>query len=221
VNTQVSENLAKLPLVEAAKRLRQELKEDFPTKFSVRVDRYSLGESIDVRWTNGPASARIDPLLWKYQDIDRCEITGEILSGGNRYVHAQRNPSDESMQGIMDMVWNKFVEGTFQSRQDPRFMDEVWRTLRTTDLYEGKQPYTLTDEEIAAIEATERAKLPSKPKPPQPTIEQQERSLEAHIKAIQSSQAVIDGSGFHILTAEEKQEQAEKLRKEFLLRYIR
>jgi len=211
----------KLDVAEAAKLLRKELKEKFPTtKFSVRIDRYSMGESIDVRWKDGPATARIDPLLWKYQDIDYDEASGEILSGGNRYVHGHRNPSDESMRTIQDAIWNRFVEGTFRSREDPGFRDQVWRMLRTTDLYEGKPPYTVTDEKIREIEAIERAKLPPKPKPAPLTIEDKERCLEAHIKTVQASQAVIDGRGFHVLTVEDKQEEIEKLRKNYLERYI-
>lgn len=45
-----------IDVVEAAKQLRTELKREFPaTKFRVRTDRFSGGESIDVHWRDGPA----------------------------------------------------------------------------------------------------------------------------------------------------------------------
>lgn len=48
--------LTTIDVVEAAKQLRTELKREFPaTKFRVRTDRFSGGESIDVHWRDGPA----------------------------------------------------------------------------------------------------------------------------------------------------------------------
>lgn len=44
-----------IDVAEAAKMLRPVLRACFPgVKFSVRIDRYSMGASIDVAWTDGP-----------------------------------------------------------------------------------------------------------------------------------------------------------------------
>ncbi len=54
---------------------------------SVRADYYSMGSSIDIRIKN-PAvpSAIVKKIAEEHERIHRCEITGEILGGGNRYV---------------------------------------------------------------------------------------------------------------------------------------
>ena len=51
------------PLPEAAKRLRRDLREQWPgVKFSVRSERFSGGNAINVSWTDGPA----DREVWKF-----------------------------------------------------------------------------------------------------------------------------------------------------------
>ncbi len=55
---------------------------------SVRADNYSMGSSIDVTIRDAAISpGQVVPVAYKVERVDRCEITGEILSGGNTYVH--------------------------------------------------------------------------------------------------------------------------------------
>jgi Large polyvalent protein associated domain 29 len=50
-----------IDVAEAAKMLRPILRAAFPgVKFSVRIDRYSMGASIDVAWTDGPTVEDVD-----------------------------------------------------------------------------------------------------------------------------------------------------------------
>ncbi len=52
-----------LETTQVAGLLRQQLKAAFPAvKFSVRSSGYSGGSSIDVRWTDGPPPAAVEPL---------------------------------------------------------------------------------------------------------------------------------------------------------------
>lgn len=54
---------------------------------SVRIDSYSLGSSIDVRIKNPNVSFTVaKTLAERHEVVRRCDITGEILGGGNRYV---------------------------------------------------------------------------------------------------------------------------------------
>jgi len=95
MSNNIFENLSKMEITESAKILRVELKQTFPeTKFSVRVERYSMGESINVFWTDGASSIKVDQLLFKYEDISR-DAMGEVLSGGNRYCQGHRTISEE------------------------------------------------------------------------------------------------------------------------------
>lgn len=81
-------------VVVAAKMLRAALAESFPrARFSVRVDRFSLGEAIDISWLDGPAETLVQQVTRAYEDISRDDATGEILGGGNRYISPQRDYS--------------------------------------------------------------------------------------------------------------------------------
>lgn len=52
---------------EAAKLMRGALKAKWPrTKFSVRIDRYSMGCSTDISWVDGPAAREVDALVGPY-----------------------------------------------------------------------------------------------------------------------------------------------------------
>lgn len=87
------------------------LKKHYPNaKFSVRLDKYSMGESINVhtdlivrerieheggyheyKYSNETVAKirEIESLLSSYKHIDRDEYSGEILSGGNTYLFVE------------------------------------------------------------------------------------------------------------------------------------
>lgn len=52
----------------AAKQIRQDLKTAFPNvKFAVTSKKFSMGDSVTIRWTEGPASADVSRLTAKYR----------------------------------------------------------------------------------------------------------------------------------------------------------
>lgn len=60
-----------LTCAETAKLVRAALKREFPgVKFSVRSQTYSGGASIDVKWTDGPTTKRVDPVVKAYAGGD-------------------------------------------------------------------------------------------------------------------------------------------------------
>ena len=118
-----------VPIVEAAKRLRKELKETFPNQpFSVRVDRYSMGESINVYWTDGVSSVKVDAVLRQYEGVDIDPYSGETLLGGNRYVHGQRRISD----GIRQLEETQWARQHEQPYNYNGYMT-VWHKISSTD----------------------------------------------------------------------------------------
>jgi len=142
--------MRRLDITEAAKLLRRELREKFAgVKFSVRIDRFSMGESIDVRWLDGPATLLVDSIVDKYSDIDRDPATGEILSGGNRYANTARKYSPE----IQAKVTEEFNAGKY-----PGYPTE-WNVLCMTDFYQGKAPRTYSREEIRALKEKNQPRL--------------------------------------------------------------
>lgn len=91
---------------ETAKKIRKVLKEQFPgVKFSVRSSSYSMGSSIDVRWTDGPMEEEVAPVVDRfssasfdgYNDSEKLhgyEWEGKHYSGA-KYIFAQRTLSPE------------------------------------------------------------------------------------------------------------------------------
>ncbi len=78
---------------EAAKTVRQALKDELgltSRDVSVRSERYSLGSSVHVTIkTKGVRLSEVERIANRVQKIRRCEFTGDILGGGNRYVHVR------------------------------------------------------------------------------------------------------------------------------------
>jgi hypothetical protein len=73
-----------------AKTIRETLKRDHgwgSKQVSVRIHNYSMGSSIYVR-INDPSVpfSVVEEIARREESVSRCEITGDILSGGNRYV---------------------------------------------------------------------------------------------------------------------------------------
>lgn len=55
----------------AAKAIKGDLKRAFPNiKFSVRSENYSMGDNVNISYTDGPKSADVDELVAKYRDGD-------------------------------------------------------------------------------------------------------------------------------------------------------
>lgn len=98
----------------AAKNIRIELKAAFPgIKFSVRTDRFSGGDSIDVSWTDGPNSAQVDAIINKYaagyfngmEDIyESVRSPWTDLFGDAKYVHSRRENSDAAIAAAIRTV---------------------------------------------------------------------------------------------------------------------
>lgn len=74
---------------EKAKEIRKELKAVGLKNISVRSYYFAGGSAIDARLQNelnDNDMNTIKSILRKYDNVRRCEITHEILSGGNCYV---------------------------------------------------------------------------------------------------------------------------------------
>lgn len=80
------------PAANAAAQVRAAIKSELgfnSRDVSVRCDNFSLGSSVDVTIKSAEAfdaRARVEALARGAENVRRCEATGEILSGGNRYV---------------------------------------------------------------------------------------------------------------------------------------
>jgi hypothetical protein len=152
---------------ETAKQIRKELKEKFPfTKFSVRCERSG---SINVSWTDFPTEKAVEEVVSKYEQVQRCEVTGEILSGGNLFVFTRQEWTEEMKKKIVDEMHNNYGESYLNDRAcwyrafnetAEKLYNEFLQTLETkqetkqTKQNENiKTTYTL-NEELNGIEIT-------------------------------------------------------------------
>lgn len=85
----------------AAENIRRELKRRFPkVKFKVTSDSYSGGNSVDVRWTDGPTAKDVEAVADRHKggsfngmediyEYDRGNVFGDLF-GTAKYVFCQR-----------------------------------------------------------------------------------------------------------------------------------
>lgn len=87
---------------DTAKLVRKALKENFPsTKFSVRTTQYAGGASLDVNWTGGPTTPKVDAVVKNFEGSepdasgDFCdpvihEKDGQRIHYGARHILTMR-----------------------------------------------------------------------------------------------------------------------------------
>ena len=88
----------------AAHNIRVLLKEQFPKiKFSVKSDRFAGGDSIDIRWTDGPNTKAVEKIADQFEagsfngQEDIYEYAHSVfrdLFGDAKYIHCHRDISD-------------------------------------------------------------------------------------------------------------------------------
>ena len=98
-------------LVTAGKNIRTELKAAFPgTKFQVTSSRFSGGDSIDVRWSDGPTTAQVDGIIQKYRggtfdgmddSYKDSDAAWPVVFGDAKYVHSQRDYSKAFVERVL------------------------------------------------------------------------------------------------------------------------
>jgi len=93
-----------------AKMIKARLTALYPrVKFSVTSDTFSMGNSVDIRWTDGPTSDAVNAITKQYQygsfdgmtdSYDYTGIDPELGCDGAKYVHCHRRTSTEYREMI-------------------------------------------------------------------------------------------------------------------------
>ena len=159
--------------VEKAKEIRKELKIKFPgVKFSVRTKKYSGGSSISVSWTDFPTVESVKEITNKYKSISYDEYTGEILSGGNTYIHTYNTWSAEMETNIKENLikkygiefYNEYINNSYDFYRYARgvyqdmYKDTLIQNTEVEEAAEGKK-VLYSNEEIQIIEAGKTTKI--------------------------------------------------------------
>ena len=61
-------------------------------KATVRSSSYSMGSSVEIRVISGNFALATE-IAQRFSSVRRCEVTGEVLSGGNKYVNVEWHES--------------------------------------------------------------------------------------------------------------------------------
>jgi hypothetical protein len=104
-------------LIAAAKNIRIELAAAFPgIKFSIKSRRFSGGDAIDVRWTDGPTSRQVDEIIDRYEagsfsgmdDLYTYSRSAwKEAFGDAKYVHSTRDYSDAVIASCARLVLSR------------------------------------------------------------------------------------------------------------------
>ena len=109
-----------ISLVDTAKLVRATLKRHYPSiTFTVRTSRYSMGQSIDVAWTDGPPSAEVNAILkpfcgQRFEGIDDSThrvdgmLDGEPVHFEAHYVTGQRTHSAAFLRQVAAKVARQY-----------------------------------------------------------------------------------------------------------------
>ncbi len=102
----------------AAKLIRQELKKAFPlVKFSVTSESYSMGDSVNVSWTNGPNTDKVNEIVKKYQ-YGHFNGMEDIYENSNNRVDIPQTKFVQTRREITNNIWNECFEYSKQYFND-------------------------------------------------------------------------------------------------------
>lgn len=130
----------------AAKNIRTELKREFPgVKFSVRSSSFSMGNDVNVSWTDGPTTEEVEGVTGKYQQgvfngmEDIYEYGRSVFTeifGGSKYVMESRTTTVEKKRLIVDELGYPEIEiDKWGCIQDRDVSDMVSRELQSRSFY--------------------------------------------------------------------------------------
>lgn len=130
----------------ASAAIKAELKAAFPyVKFSVTSDSFSMGNSVDIRWTDGPTSAEVDVITDKYQ-YGHFDGMNDMYESSNRrddipqakYVstHRQRSEEADKLQEIIKQDFAGWIDSDYGHNSATNILYRVWNK---TSIPEGAQ----------------------------------------------------------------------------------
>lgn len=132
----------------AAAMIRKELKAAFPSvKFSVTSDSFAGGDSVDVRWTDGPTTGQVEKFSSKYQyghfngmeDIYEYTNSREDIPQA-KYVQEHRSMSDEAEKIVYDALLNQYGKEYFENIDQWEVKRRIYQKFSETDFCPAPEP---------------------------------------------------------------------------------
>ncbi|MCI0560393.1 MAG: hypothetical protein MN733_18055 [Nitrososphaera sp.] len=104
---------------------------------SVKCDYFSMGSAIDVTIRSVKVDIdKVRKLVSGAENIHRCEITGEILSGGNCYAHLHYSPQ------VREILAHRHIQAIADAYHKAKAAEpntgELWPVNGFKDVYVGR-----------------------------------------------------------------------------------
>lgn len=126
----------------ASANIKRELSQAFPgVSFRVRSDSFSMGNSVDVGWTDGPTTKEVEAITSKYQsghfdgmqdlyEYDQSAFSDAVDNwlGSSKYVQTQRSYSEAVLRTTARLL----CEAQHVAYLEP---DKVWELQNVRNLY--------------------------------------------------------------------------------------
>ena len=126
-----------MELIQGKKQLLKELKQAFPgVKFSSRSSRFSMGDSINIDYENGPKNSDVEKIANQYQEgsfngMEDIYEYNDNPKGCTKYISVGRSYSG----GLRDMIINKMREMCSpEDYTDNELQTRAYNLLRKSDL---------------------------------------------------------------------------------------
>jgi hypothetical protein len=136
---------------ETAKAIRKELKENFPSvKFQVRSESFAGGNSVDIRYTNGPITKEVDAIVRKYQ-YGHFDGMIDMYENSNKrddipqvkFVSVSREVTEDGEEYVKKIHNSLFVKEC-QISEDLNEMNEGFKEWNQTVLYRAVVQFDFT-----------------------------------------------------------------------------
>jgi len=129
------------PHAAAAAAIRTELAVAFPhTAFKVKSRSFSMGNAVDIAWTDGPTAAQVEKISGTYQEGDfdgmqdlytyRRDRPADLP--GAKYVHTHRDRSDATYRAAVAYLNSRYAGYALVVVENPHGYLEV-----TNDTHDG------------------------------------------------------------------------------------
>lgn len=116
---------------QAAKLIRAELKKHFPdTKFKVKSDNFTGGDSVNITWTDGITTKRVEHIIGKYEE-GKFNTTTDMYEYDNRRDDIPQVKFLQVRREISDIVFEEIKN----------YLEENEITLRvgSSAVYNGRE----------------------------------------------------------------------------------
>lgn len=159
-----------------ADAIRKELKEKFNgVKFSVTSSTFSMGDSVDVSWIDGPTVKEVQQLTSKYQQghfdgmTDMYEYSNNIEGlPQSKYVQESRKQSEETSKKLVELCEPIFNNCTFGCRDAENMAYQIFNKtsfpqkgiIKGLERTDKKCSTWVSDFYIVAFEGVEPEKEP-------------------------------------------------------------